>query len=45
MYPTGFTTSGVQTIGPKTFHLARKSNYAYLHVFILANHVFVDNLQ
>ena len=45
MYQMGFTPSGVQTLGPKTFHLANKSNYASLHIFILANHFFVDNLQ
>jgi len=32
MYPMGFTTSGVRTISPKTFHLTSKSNYASLHI-------------
>jgi len=45
MYQTGFTPSSVRTIGPKTFRLASKSNYASLHIFILANHFFVNNLQ
>jgi len=45
MYPTGFTTLGVQTIRPRTFHLASKYNYASLHIFILANLFFADNFQ
>jgi len=45
MYPTGFTPSRVRTIGPKTFRLTSKYNYASLNIFILVNHFFVDNLQ
>jgi len=45
MYPTGFIPSCARTLGPKTFCSANKSNYAYLHIFILVNHLFVDNLQ
>ena len=41
----GFTPLGVQTIGLKAFRLASKSNYVSLHILILVNHFFVDNLQ
>jgi len=42
MYLTGFTPSSVRTIGQKTFDLTSNSNYAYLYIFLLANHVFLE---